>query len=125
MEKNVCFLGQVPDGRKYFKALDVFALSSDHEPFGMVLLEAMAAEVPIIATNCGGAPEVLGNADRLFPLGDANKLAEILVELANGQVPCSPETSWRLHELFSDNAGKKRFFALPIVKAQHDAGWRA
>ncbi|WP_259768005.1 glycosyltransferase, partial [Pseudomonas protegens] len=37
---RVLFLGQVPDARRYFRAFDVFALSSDHEPFGMVLLEA-------------------------------------------------------------------------------------
>lgn len=43
---KVLFLGQVPDARRYFRAFDVFALSSDHEPFGMVLLEAMAAGVP-------------------------------------------------------------------------------
>ena len=43
--ERVRFLGQVPQARLYFKAFDVFALSSDHEPFGMVLLEAMAANV--------------------------------------------------------------------------------
>ena len=45
------FLGQVPDARRYFRAFDVFALSSDHEPFGMVLLEAMAAGVPLRGLN--------------------------------------------------------------------------
>ena len=35
---RVLFLGQVPQARRYFRAFDVFALSSDHEPFGMVLL---------------------------------------------------------------------------------------
>ncbi len=56
---RVLFLGQVPDARRYFRAFDVFALSSDHEPFGMVLLEAMAAGVPLIATACGGARKSL------------------------------------------------------------------
>ena len=53
------FLGQVEEARRYFKAFDAFALSSDHEPFGMVLLEAMVAGVPLIATACGGAREVV------------------------------------------------------------------
>ncbi len=52
---RVLLLGQVPEARRYFRAFDVFALSSDHEPFGMVLLEAMAAGVPLLATACGGA----------------------------------------------------------------------
>ncbi len=57
--ERVLFLGQVEEARRYFKAFDAFALSSDHEPFGMVLLEAMVAGVPLIATACGGAREVV------------------------------------------------------------------
>lgn len=77
---SVRFLGQVPNGRRYFKAFDLFALSSDHEPFGMVLLEAMAAGVPVIATNCGGAKEVVENPDYLFELGDVAGLAQLLAQ---------------------------------------------
>src|SRR5690606_27335123 len=54
VSQSVRFLGQVPNGRRYFKAFDVFAMTSDHEPFGMVLLEAMAAGVPVICSDCGG-----------------------------------------------------------------------
>lgn len=79
IEKNVRFLGQVARGRNYFKAFDLFALSSDHEPFGMVLLEAMAAGVPVIATDCGGAKEVVDDSYNLFPLGDVEALASMLV----------------------------------------------
>ena len=77
--ESVRFLGQVPNGRRYFKAFDLFALSSDHEPFGMVLLEAMAAGVPVIATNCGGAKEVVSDSECLFELGDVCQLARLLV----------------------------------------------
>jgi hypothetical protein len=42
-----CFSARCRRTRRYFRAFDVFALSSDHEPFGMVLLEAMAAGVPL------------------------------------------------------------------------------
>lgn len=55
---QVLFLGQIPEARRFYKAFDVFALSSDHEPFGMVLLEAMVAGVPLLATAAGGAKEV-------------------------------------------------------------------
>ena len=56
--ERIRFLGQIPQARRLFSAFDLFALTSDHEPFGMVLLEAMAADVPVMATDCGGAPEV-------------------------------------------------------------------
>lgn len=72
---RVRFLGQVAEGRRYFKAFDIFALSSDHEPFGMVVLEAMAADVPIISSDCGGAPEILGTSGQLFRQGDPGSLA--------------------------------------------------
>ena len=75
---SVRFLGQVPQGRRYFKAFDVFALTSDHEPFGMVLLEAMAAGVPVICSDCGGGREVVEGVGRLFALGDPAALASQL-----------------------------------------------
>ena len=107
---QVRFLGQVPGARRYFKAFDLFALSSDREPFGMVLLEAMAACLPILASDCGGAPEGLGAPDRLFPFGDSAALAERLVSASQGPI----EVNWdeRLQGLFSDDAAREHLFAL-------------
>ena len=77
---SVRFLGQVPNGRRYFKAFNLFVLTSDYEPFGMVLLEAMAADVPVIATNCGGAKEVVSDPQYLFELGSVEELSRLLIE---------------------------------------------
>ncbi|MGI0118038.1 glycosyltransferase [Zooshikella sp. RANM57] len=78
---SVLFLGQVKEAAKYFKAFDSFVLSSDHEPFGMVLLEAMAAGLPIISTDCGGAREVVSECGSLFPLGDDTALVNKMLEV--------------------------------------------
>lgn len=87
LEEKVRFLGQVKDGKRYFKAFDVFALTSDHEPFGMVLLEAMAAGVPVVSSDCGGAREIVDGIGGLFPLADTAALAERLKEAAQVTEP--------------------------------------
>jgi glycosyltransferase involved in cell wall biosynthesis len=118
---QVDFLGQVPDARRYFRAFDAFALSSDHEPFGMVLLEAMVAGVPLVATACGGAIEVVEGVGILFPLGDAERLGQGLQHLAaldQGQREvCAERMLVRLHERFSDVAVREAFWQLPHVRA--------
>ncbi|TBU79087.1 glycosyltransferase [Phytopseudomonas daroniae] len=121
--ERTLFLGQVPDARRFFQAFDVFALSSDHEPFGMVLLEAMAAGVPLISTDCGGAREVVKDVGVLFPLGDSAALAESLVKLSTLSVEqvrqCRLAMSQRLQERFSDSAVQQRFWALPFTSHFH------
>ncbi|WP_053139289.1 glycosyltransferase [Pseudomonas sp. MIACH] len=116
---KVLFLGQVPDARRYFQAFDVFALSSDHEPFGMVLLEAMAAGVPLLATACGGAKEVVEGVGILFPFGDVEHLAQGLRHLAamdqHQQRQCAEMMLARLRERFSDQAVRDTFWQLPHV----------
>lgn len=117
---NVRFLGQIPNARRAFSAFDLFALSSDHEPFGMVLLEAMAADVPVMATNCGGAPEIVGDTSMLFELGDVDGLARKLAEhfsAGNRErlQQCAARARQRLADVFSDMVARQRFFSLPMV----------
>lgn len=119
--ERVSFLGQVPDARRYFRAFDAFVLSSDHEPFGMVLLEAMAAEVPLLATACGGAPEIVEGVGLLFPLGDAEALARGLEQLTwmniYERAQCETLMAERLQARFCDRAVGEVFWALPMVTA--------
>ena len=116
---RVLFLGQVPEARRYFRAFDAFALSSDHEPFGMVLLEAMAAGVPLLATACGGAKEVVEGVGILFPQGDAEHMAQGLQHLAamdeQQRHQCAELMLDRLRERFSDRAVRDAFWHLPQV----------
>lgn len=116
---NVMFMGQVADARRYFKAFDVFALSSDHEPFGMVLLEAMVAGVPVVATSCGGAREVVEDVGLLFPLCDEQRLAQGLMHMAgldaDQRQDCAERMLLRLRERFSDHAVRNVFWRLPQV----------
>lgn len=111
---RVRFLGQVPQGLRYFRAFDVFALTSDHEPFGMVLLEAMAADVLVLCSDCGGAKEVVGRADQLFPQGDAEALSKSFIDVVRkndaGRSEIVNDQSLRLHQFFCDAVSVQRFW---------------
>jgi glycosyltransferase involved in cell wall biosynthesis len=56
---NVFLVGAIPDAWKYLKAFDVFILPSVKEGFPWTLIEAMAAEIPVVATKVGAVPEIL------------------------------------------------------------------
>ena len=63
-------------------AADIFVLPSFYDSFGIVLIEAMACGVPVVATRCGG-PEDLVDAEvgRLVAVGDAVGLAAAIEEV--------------------------------------------
>ncbi|MFA5926766.1 MAG: glycosyltransferase family 4 protein [Patescibacteria group bacterium] len=61
LEHHISLLGHKKDVEKYLKHWDVFVLPSLAETFGIVLLEAMAMKVPVVATRVGGIPDVIEN----------------------------------------------------------------
>ncbi len=71
--------------RDLLSALDAFVLPSRHEPFGIVILEAWAAGLPVIASNIGGLQKLVAHdQDGLhFPSGDAGALTAALTRIAN------------------------------------------
>jgi len=68
---------------RLYRAATVFALSSDEEGFGLVLLEAMASGVALVSTRCGGPESIVtdGQTGYLTPVGDHHALAARLSEL--------------------------------------------
>lgn len=68
--------GTVPDASRFFPAFDLFVLSSRTEGTPMVVLEAMDAEIPIVAARVGGIPHMLSPSEALLvPPGDQAALA--------------------------------------------------
>jgi glycosyltransferase involved in cell wall biosynthesis len=58
LEDRISWLGERDDVVELVAALDVLLLPSREEPFGRAVIEAMAMEVPVVATNAGGPPEI-------------------------------------------------------------------
>lgn len=117
LEQNIIFTGNVPDAKCYFKAFDVFALSSDREPFGMVLLEAMAAELPLICSDCGGGAEVVQGVGDLFPFGNADELSRLMLKhYQQNDTKVLQLTNEKLYRAFSDDAAKNQFFKIALIK---------
>lgn len=103
------FLGARTDIAQVLMAADAFVMSSISEGLPMVLLEAMAAGVPCVATAVGGIPKLFGN-DRglLVPAQDSQGLA-----VAMGSVARSAELRQRLVENALDNLRKN--YALDAI----------
>ena len=59
ISRDVFFVGKQSNIQEFLGLADLFLLPSDLESFGLAALEAMACEVPVIATNVGGVPEVV------------------------------------------------------------------
>jgi glycosyltransferase involved in cell wall biosynthesis len=82
---KVKFLGDVSDDvlPQVYSNADIFVLPSLHaESFGLVLLEAMASGLPIVATNVGGIPEILEDGKEGFlTKPDDKEIAEALAKL--------------------------------------------
>lgn len=108
--QDVLFAGYQKQAKTLFKAFDCFALTSLEETFGMVLLEAMAADVPVIVSDCGGAIEVVGDCARIFAIGDVEGLSEALIQQFQlGEIASSEKVEKRLREKFSDEAAVTKF----------------
>jgi glycosyltransferase involved in cell wall biosynthesis len=80
--ERVLWRGVVPNADKLFRAFDGFLLSSRTEGTPMALLEAMAADVPIVATRVGGVPDIVdAQSAWLVESLDSEAMARALDEL--------------------------------------------
>jgi len=83
LSECVLLPGYQHNAKKYFQFFDVFVISSLTEGLPIILLEAMHAGVPIVATKVGGIPGIItdGDTDMLLPALSPQYLAEAIISL--------------------------------------------
>jgi glycosyltransferase involved in cell wall biosynthesis len=101
---------------------DVFLLPSAQESFGLAALEAMACDVPVVASNVGGLPEVIEHevTGFLHPPDDVDGMATSAIALAtdrdlHAKIAIAART--RVRELFCEER------VVPMYASLYDAVW--
>ncbi len=115
LESLVLFAGQQHEVRPYFAAADALVLPSLSEGSPNVLLEAMSARVPVVATDVGGVSEIVSDGDTalLVPPNHPAKLAKALERLLENpelRARLSARAQRRLVEHFSPAKYDQRLF---------------
>lgn len=87
LNDKLSFPGWIKDKKAFFADLDIFVLSSKNEPFGIVLLEAMAYGKTIVSSRVEGPGEIFkdGAGAVLYPAGDYEALADALQDLISDE----------------------------------------
>ncbi len=90
VEDRVILAGFHSDPTPFYQTADLFALSSDYEGFGNVIVEAMACGTPVVSTDCPSGPgEILegGKYGRLVPVGDVEAMANAIAATLDEPAP--------------------------------------
>lgn len=80
---RIHWIGAVDDVRPWYRAASLMVLPSTNEPFGRVVVEAMASGVPVIATRSGGIPEIITHMKNgiLVPENDVGAISNAVLTI--------------------------------------------
>ena len=116
ISERIDWLGIRHDVPALMSACDVFVLSSAWEGFGLVVAEAMACERLVVATDCGGVREVIGNCGSLVPPKNPVALAEAiesaLTQPAQQNEELRRAARKRIQARYSITAAAERYLAV-------------
>lgn len=116
LDKDITLLGRRSDIPELLSQADIFVLASKHEGLPTVVIEAMACECYVVATDCGGSAEILGNTGRLVPIQDSQALAGALQNAINlskeDRADNNKKARARVEKLFSLEASVQKWLKL-------------
>ncbi|MEM2109050.1 MAG: GT4 family glycosyltransferase PelF [Candidatus Odinarchaeota archaeon] len=114
ISENFIFTGSRGEDILYwYNLFDIFVLSSISEGFPMSTIEAMACGTPVIVTDVGGAAEPVEDCGYVIPSGDAEQLAQRILEILQSK---------EVAEKFSENARRKvvEKFSLSKIMSEYE-----
>lgn len=116
LQSNVILLGRRDDISSLLNISDFFVLSSVYEGLPTVVIEAMACETYVIATDCGGSAEIMGNSGALVAIKNSSALAEAFknsIMLSESEIVSNNKIArMRIEEFFSLNKSVDRWLEL-------------
>ncbi|WP_162456529.1 glycosyltransferase family 4 protein [Pseudoxanthomonas kalamensis] len=113
LDADVSFLGERNDATRLMQAADFLTLPSSYEGMSNVVMEAMAAGCPVVASDVGGNPELIddGATGLLFPDDDSSVLSDRLQEISNDAGLRERLAQKALHE------ARRRYSVAQMVKS--------
>ncbi|HEX6593477.1 MAG TPA: N-acetyl-alpha-D-glucosaminyl L-malate synthase BshA [Bacillota bacterium] len=116
LSDSVLYLGKQKNVSDLLSIADLKLLLSTKESFGLVLLEAMACEVPCIGTNVGGIPEVINHNETgfLVDVGDTDQAAAYAIDLL------TDEKKWKEFSQAAVKRARKTFHSSKIIQQYKD-----
>lgn len=125
LERDVVFLGKTVDVEQILVQSDLFLLPSEMESFGLAALEAMAAGVPVVASQAGGICEVVqhGKTGWTAPVGDVDSMANYAIQILTDSAlsaSFSQSSRARAAEFSIENIAREYYRVYtPLVEAAH------
>ena len=88
VDLSIVFTGEVSESalKAYYLVSNAFLMTSEHEGFGVPLVEAMAMKLPIVAYECAAISETVGNAGLVWPERDPFLMAESVDHLVRNEI---------------------------------------
>jgi glycosyltransferase involved in cell wall biosynthesis len=114
LSNNITLLGERQDISSILSALDIFAMPSKGEAFPVSLCEAMACEIPCIASNVGDIQLILGNISQAIDLKKFDTFAEAIIELGSETSDSRKQLGIKLKQRVAEN------FSIDIVAQLHE-----
>lgn len=85
IDEKVTFYGEITSDKKsdFYSKLDIYVMASHRETFGVVIVEALASGLPVIATKCGGPEEIVNSSNGvLTERNDPQALADAIINIS-------------------------------------------